>query len=87
MNYLDKGILVLATMEMAQRNKGSHFNPTDVVRWIYPRDWRLFLEEEKYALTWLQGEGLLEVLVNGKPVGANYSLSEPVTVTLKCEKL
>lgn len=87
MNYLNEGILVLATMEMAQRNKGSYFSPTDVLRWIYPIDWRSFLDEEKCALTWLQGEGLLEVLVNGQPVKSNFSLSEPVTIRLKCEQV
>lgn len=87
MNYLDEGILVLATMEMAQRKKGSYFNPIDVVRWIYPSDWRLFLEEEKCALTWLQGKGLVDVLVNGEPVRSNFSLSDPVTIRLKCKHL
>ncbi|MDN3689949.1 hypothetical protein [Cyclobacterium jeungdonense] len=83
MDYLEEGILVLATMEMAQRKKGSYFNPTDVLRWIYPRDWQLFLEEEKCALTWLQKEGLLDILVNGEPIGANFSLTDPVTIRLK----
>jgi len=59
MNYLDKGILVLATMEMAKRKKETAFCPTEVVKWIYPNDWENFLEDENEAVTWLSENGFI----------------------------
>jgi hypothetical protein len=59
MNFLDKGILVLATMEMAKRKKNTAFCSSEVVKWIYPNDWEWFLEEENKALNWLFDKGYI----------------------------
>ena len=59
MNYIDKGILVLATMEMAKRKKEIAFCPTDVVKWIYPNDWESFLDDENEAVVWLYENGCI----------------------------
>ncbi|WP_339717826.1 DUF3253 domain-containing protein [Cyclobacterium amurskyense] len=59
MNYLDKGILVLATMEMAKRKKEMSFCPTEVVKWIYPSNWESFMDDENRAVAWLHEKGLI----------------------------
>jgi hypothetical protein len=64
MNFLNKGILVLATMEMAKRKKNTAFCSSEVVKWVYPNDWECFLEEENKALNWLFDNGYIS-LENG----------------------
>ncbi|WP_375582482.1 hypothetical protein [Cyclobacterium xiamenense] len=83
MNYLDKDILVVATMEMAKRKKGSFFPASDVVQWIYPNDWHYFMEEEMEALMWLHQHGFLEVEAAGRPLAPNFLPADPVTIRLK----
>ncbi|GEO20286.1 DUF3253 domain-containing protein [Cyclobacterium qasimii] len=68
MNYLDKGILVLATMEMAKRKKEIAFSPIDVVKWIYPNDWESFLEDENEAVAWLYENGCITLENEGKVI-------------------
>ncbi|WP_154857952.1 hypothetical protein [Cyclobacterium xiamenense] len=87
MNYLEKDVLVVATMEMAKRKKGSYFPPSDVVQWIYPNDWHCFMEEEMEALLWLYQNDFLEVLAAGQPLNPNFSPPEPVTIRLKQEAI
>ncbi|WP_339901408.1 hypothetical protein [uncultured Cyclobacterium sp.] len=66
MDYLDKGILVQATMEMAKRKKGNAFCPTEVLKWIYPTDWQSFLDEEYKAVNWLHEKGCIALADEGK---------------------
>tara|TARA_R110002074_G_scaffold218282_3_gene388709 strand:+ start:320 stop:610 length:291 start_codon:yes stop_codon:yes gene_type:complete len=59
MDYLENGILVQATMEMAKRKRGNAFCPTDVLKWIYPTDWQSFIDEEYKAVNWLHERGCI----------------------------
>jgi hypothetical protein len=61
MNFLNEGILVLATMEMAKRKKNTAFCSSEVVKWVYPNDWECFLEEENKALNWLFDNGYISL--------------------------
>ncbi|MBD3628886.1 DUF3253 domain-containing protein [Cyclobacterium sp.] len=83
MDYLKQGILVLATMEMAKRRRGSSFCPSDVVRWLYPNDWRHFMEEEMEAAMWLFDQDLLEIRQDGNLIDQNYLTEAPVRLNIK----
>lgn len=83
MHEIEKDILVLATMEMAKRRKGSSFCPSEVVRWLYPQDWRHFMEEEKKAMMWLYRKGLLEIRQGGNLIDQNFLPDGPVRLNIK----
>lgn len=74
MDYLDKGILVQATMEMAKRKRGNAFCPTEVLKWIYPTDWQSFLDEEYKAVNWLHEKGWIDLEDEGNSL--NKSVRE-----------
>ncbi|SHM71723.1 Protein of unknown function [Cyclobacterium lianum] len=83
MDFSDQGILVLATMEMARRRGASSFCPSEVVRWIYPQDWRHFMEEEKEAMMWLFKRGFLEIRQGGDLIAENFLPEGPVRLNIK----
>lgn len=83
MQEIETDILALATMEMAKRRKGSSFCPSEVVRWLYPNDWRHFMEEEMEAVSCLFGQGLLEIRQGGNLVDPNFLTDGPVRLNIK----
>lgn len=66
MNFLNKGILVTATIEMAKQKKNTAFCSSEVVKWVYPNDWQCFLEEENKALNWLIDKGYISKEEEGR---------------------
>ena len=82
MNCPVEDILSLAIMEMAKRRQDKSFCPSEVVRWIYPHDWRHFMEEVREAMMDLYRKGLVEVTQNNQLVDINFLPNGPVRIAL-----
>ncbi|MFD2202969.1 DUF3253 domain-containing protein [Shivajiella indica] len=75
-------ILEIAILEMGRMKKGVPFSPSDVVRWIYPQDWRYFMSEVRVAMMNLYKNGNILLTQKGIPVKYGEEFEEEVQITL-----
>ncbi|MGY6744133.1 MAG: DUF3253 domain-containing protein [Cecembia sp.] len=57
-----------AVLEMGRIRGDSTFCPSEVVRWLYPQDWRHFLSDVQTEMMNLYRQGKVVVLQKNKPV-------------------
>ncbi len=67
---------------MGRRRGASTFCPSEVVRWLYPQDWELFMDDVKTEMMLLYQEGLILVSQNGQPIKTNSLPKGPVRIKL-----
>lgn len=61
-------ILETAILEMGRIRGHTSFCPSEVVRWLYPQDWRHFMQDIQLEMMRLYREGKLVVLQNNKAI-------------------
>lgn len=76
----DDTILEIAIMEMGRMRKGASFCPSEVVRWLYPQDWRFFMDEIKQEMMKLYREGKILVTQKDKAVDPTILPKGPVRI-------
>lgn len=76
-------ILEIAIMEMGRMRKGASFCPSEVVRWMYPQDWRFFMDNVKEEMMRLYREGKISVIQKNNPVNPDYLPKGPVRIKMK----
>ncbi len=86
MKYPEEDILSVAILEMAKHRQGKSFCPSEVVRWIYPNDWRHFMEDVNESMMHLYRRGLVVITQENLPVDTNFLPSGPVRIALKIGK-
>ncbi|MFC4873946.1 DUF3253 domain-containing protein [Negadavirga shengliensis] len=78
-----KNILSVAIMEMAKRKKGKYFTPTDVAQWLYPYDWKFFVDDVIAMMMELYREDKIEVTQKDHSVDKNFFPPGSVKIKLK----
>lgn len=63
-----KSILETAIMEMGRQRNGNNFCPSEIVRWLFPQDWRQFMPDIQAEMMRLYDEDKIVVLQKGEPV-------------------
>lgn len=76
-------IIEIAILEMARIRKGTSFCPSEVVRWMYPQDWRFFMDDVKEEMMRLYREGKISVTQKNKPVNPDYLPKGPVRIKME----
>ncbi|GMQ24035.1 hypothetical protein Aoki45_07170 [Algoriphagus sp. oki45] len=74
-------ILKSAILDFCRRRNTSSFCPSEVVRSMYPEDWRLFMPDILEAMMELYREGLIQVTQKGLPVLPNEMPKGPVRIS------
>ncbi|MCF1751509.1 DUF3253 domain-containing protein [Mariniradius sediminis] len=77
---MQSDILSLAILEMCRMRRGSNFCPSEVVRWMYPQDWRHFMEDVRISMMDLYRQGKIVVTQGGIPVGLEEMPKGPVRI-------
>lgn len=80
-NYIEPNIIALAILEMCRMRKEQSFCPSDVVKWLYPQDWKFFLQEVRKEMMHLYREGKVMITQNGIPVHPDASPEGPVRIS------
>ena len=75
-----------AILEMIRRRKATSFCPSEVVRWIYPQDWRHFMPDVQETMMDLYREDKILVTQQGIAVDKNFLPKGPVRITSKTEE-
>ncbi|WP_338223179.1 DUF3253 domain-containing protein [Algoriphagus confluentis] len=74
-------ILKSAILDFCRRRKTSSFCPSEVVRSMYPEDWRLFMPDIRQAMLELYREGHIVVTQRGIPVSLHEPPQGPVRIS------
>lgn len=61
-------VLRIAILDMLRRKKSAPFSPVEVIRQMYPEDWKYFMDDVLLKMMEIYREGLLEVVENDRPV-------------------
>lgn len=70
-----------AILEMLRMRKGKSFCPSEVVRWIYPEAWRVFMIDVQDEMMRMYREGLILVSQAGEPVSPDRFPKGPVRIS------
>jgi len=83
--YLVKMVdpLEQAIMELIRQRKPKSFCPSDVVRWIYPEDWRHFMPDVRNSMMNLYRNNKILVTQRGLPIDPNFLPHGPVRIQSK----
>ncbi len=73
-------VLRTAILDFCRRRKSS-FCPSEVVRKIYPEDWRHFMPDIQEEMMAMYREGLILVTQKGLPVDPNKQPRGPVRIS------
>jgi len=75
-----KSILETAIMEMGRQRNGNNFCPSEIVRWMYPQDWREFMPDIQQEMMRLYNDGKIIVMQKGVPVEKGTKPVGPVRI-------
>jgi hypothetical protein len=73
-------VLRTAILDFCSR-KTSSFCPSEVVRKLFPEDWRHFMPDIQQEMMEMYREGLIKVTQNGLPVPLNEQPKGPVRIS------
>ncbi len=73
-------VLRTAILEMMRVKKEEHFDPSEVVKQMYPIDWKFFLTEVHAEMMNMYRENLLTVYQDGIPINPNSSSQGKVSI-------
>ncbi len=69
-----------AIMELIRQRKPNSICPSEVVRWIYPVDWRHFMPDVQETMMNLYRKKKILVTQKGFPVDPNFLPEGPVRI-------
>jgi len=69
-----------AILELIRRRKPGSFCPSEVVRWIYPEDWRHFMSDVRETMMDLYRKNIITVTQKGIPIDPNFLPKGPVRI-------
>lgn len=72
-----------AILEMIRQRKPKSFCPSEVVRWIYPVDWRYFMADVQEAMMELYRKDKILVTQKGIAIDPNFLPKGPVRIRSK----
>ncbi|MGY6522653.1 MAG: DUF3253 domain-containing protein [Mongoliitalea sp.] len=81
--YIEPNPLRQAILEMIRMRPNTSFCPSEVVRWMYPQAWRVFLDDVREEMMRLYKEGLIEVTQKGISVNPAEDPKGPVRISRK----
>lgn len=73
-------MLETAILEMGRKAGGKSFCPSEVVKWIYPQDWRHFMVDVEEVMMQLYREGKISVTQSGKEIPKDRLAKGPVRI-------
>jgi methyl coenzyme M reductase subunit D len=74
-------VLRVAILDFCKRRKGKSFCPSEVVRQIFPEDWRIFMPDVQKVMLEMYQEGIIEVTQKGLPVPPEKIPVGPVRIS------
>ncbi len=74
-------VLRTAILDFCRRRKGKSFCPSEVVRQMYPEDWRLFMTDIQKVMMEMYREGLIQITQSGEPIDPNQAPKGPVRIS------
>jgi len=77
-----ESILATAILEMGRMSGGKSFCPSDVVKWIFPVDWKYFIADVEEAMMQLYREGRISVRQGDLEIPKDRMPRGPVRITL-----
>lgn len=80
-NYIEPNILALAILEMCRMRKKQSFCPSEVVKWLYPQDWKFFLTDIRKEMMCLYRDGKVLITQDGIPIQPDITPEGPVRIS------
>ncbi len=80
--YIEPDILRLAILEMGRMRGDKSFCPSEVVRWMFPVDWRYFMPDVQKKMMELYQAGEVTVTQKGQPVRKEEMPIGPVRIII-----
>jgi hypothetical protein len=74
-------VLRVAIHDFCKKRKGQSFCPSEVVRKIFPEDWRIFMPDIQNVMMEMYQEGIIEVTQKGLPVSRVKMPVGPVRIS------
>lgn len=81
--FIEPNPLRQAILEMIRLRGDASFCPSEVVRWIYPQAWRIFMEDVRKEMMCLYQEGLINVTQQGVSIDPAENPKGPVRISRK----
>ncbi|UJP67068.1 DUF3253 domain-containing protein [Mongoliitalea daihaiensis] len=72
-----------AIFEMIRMRHDRSFCPSEVVRWIFPQDWELFMQDVREEMMEMYREGLILVTQKGNAIDPSTEPKGPVRISRK----
>jgi len=73
-------VLRTAILDFCKRRESS-FCPSEVVRKLYPQDWRFFMSDIQEEMMKMYREGLIQITQKGLPVDPSVPPKGPVRIS------
>lgn len=80
-------IMEIAILEMCRMRGSNTFCPSEVVRWIYPEDWRHFMPDVQEAMMDLYRQNRISVTQRGMEIDKNFLPKGPVRISSLTSKI
>lgn len=74
-------VLRVAILDFCRRRKENSFCPSEVLRQMYPEDWRMFMPDIQEVMMEMYREGIIQVTQKGVPVDPKQIPSGPVRIS------
>lgn len=79
--FIEPNPLRQAILEMIRLRGDASFCPSEVVRWIYPQAWRVFMDDLMSEMMTMYREGLINVTQMGSPIDPHQEPSGSVRIS------
>lgn len=79
---IETDILRVAILEMGRLRGDKSFCPSEVVRWLYPVDWRYFMPDVQAKMMELYNSGEVVVTQKGQPISKEQTPKGPVRINI-----
>ena len=73
-------VLETAIFEMSRKIGGKSFDPSEVVKWMFPQDWSHFMVDLEEVMMQLYREGKITVTQSGKEIPKDHLPEGPVRI-------
>lgn len=74
-------VLRVAILDFCYRRKEKSFCPSEVLRRMFPEDWKLFMPDIREVMMAMYREGLIQVSQRGVPVDPFKTPKGPVRIS------
>ena len=72
-----------AILEMARMHQDRSFCPSEVVRWLFPQDWKYFMQDVREEMMDLYREGAILVTQKGNAIDPSTEPKGPLRISRK----